>query len=155
MQGKEFLFDNKFSKNRIGPNDRKLDSFLRFKYKFVKFFHLKKLISKKAWYRCLEHHWESRNRKPNSFEKKRLSENIRLTSKDLTLKELVIYDLIPKEYVEDFKEKYLIFKATFSNTSMFNRPQKDINDAFIKMASTRVSGSWYNLDHFGIKDSTA
>jgi len=155
MQGKEFLFDNKFSKNRIGPNDRKLDSFLRFKYKFVKFFHLKKLISKKAWYRCLEHHWESRNRKPNSFEKKRLSENIRLTSKDLTLKELVIYDLIPKEYLEDFKEKYLIFKTTFSNTSMFNRPQKDINDAFIKMASTRVSGSWYNLDHFGIKDSTA
>lgn len=155
MQGKEFLFNNKFSRNRITPNDRKLDNLLRFKYRFIKFFHLEKLGNKKLWYRSLEHHWGSRNRKPNSFEKKCLSESICLTSKDLTLKELVIYDLIPKEYLEDFKDKYLSFKATFSNDSMFNRSQKDINDAFIKMASTRVSGSWYNLDNFGIKNSTA
>ena len=155
MQGKEFLFNNKFSRNRISKNDRKLDTFLRFKYRLIKFFHLEKLGNKKSWYRCLEYHWESRNRKPTSFEKKRLSESIRLTSKDLALKELVIYDLIPKEYLEDFKEKYLSFKSAYSTTSMFNRPQKDINDAFVKMASTRVSGSWYNLDHFEIKDSTS
>ena len=154
MQGKEFLFDNKFSRNRISKNDRKLDTFLRFKYRLIKFFHLEKFGRKKSWYHCLEHHWERRNRKPTSFEKKRLSESIRLSSKDLTLKELVIYDLIPKEYLEDFKGKYLSFKNAFAATSMFNRPQKELNDAFAKMASTRVSGSWYNLDHFGIKDST-
>ena len=119
-QGTEFLFDNKFSRNRISKNDRKLDTFLRFKYRLIKFFHLEKLGNKKSWYRCLEYHWESRNRKPTSFEKKRLSESIRLTSKDLTLKELVIYDLIPKEYLEDFKEKYLSFKSAYSTTGTLN-----------------------------------
>ena len=105
-QGKEFVFNNKFSKNRISRNDRRLNAFLKLRYRLIIFFHLQKFAKKKSWYHTLEYHWGKRYRKPNANEKKRANQNVRLTKKDLFLKELIVYDLMPKEYLDEYKSKY-------------------------------------------------
>lgn len=153
-QGKEFIFNNKFAKNRIPTNDRRLHAFLKLKYSLVNFLHLQKFAKKKSWYRSLEYHWGRRNRKPNSFEKKQLSESIRLTQKDLKLEELVIYDLIPKEYLNEFQRKYLKFKDMFAAPTLTTTIPKRLHDAFSQMENSHAAGSWYNLDHFSIKEKT-
>ena len=154
-QGKEFIFSNKFAKNRIPTNDRRLHAFLKLKYWLVNFLHLERFAKKKSWYRTLEYHWGRRNRKPNSFEKKKLSESIRLTQKDLKLEELVIYDLIPKEYLNEFQRKYLKFKDMFAAPTLTTTIPKRLHDAFSQMENSHAAGSWYNLDHFSIKEKTS
>ncbi|MBE6597329.1 MAG: hypothetical protein E7641_06645 [Ruminococcaceae bacterium] len=154
-QGKEFVFNNKFSKNKISRNDRRLNAFLKLRYRLIIFFHLQKFAKKKSWYRTLEYHWGKRYRKPNANEKKRANQNVRLTKKDLFLKELIVYDLMPKEYLDEYKRKYFKFKSIFSAPTLTSFTPKQIHDAFAKMENSCATGSWYNLDHFSIKEKSS
>lgn len=154
-QGTEFIFDNKFSKKRVPKNDRRLNSFLKLKFNIIRFLRLNNLAKKLSWYRTLEYHWGRRYRKPNSFEKEKLSECIRLTQKDLYLKQLIIYDLFPKEYLDEYRKKYLKFKNRHESSSIFNGNQIRLDESFSTMESACSIGTWYNLDHFNIRDKSS
>ncbi len=154
-QGKEFVFNNKFAQKRISSNDRKLNTLFKIKYKLVTFFHLKRFIKKKSWYTMLDYHWGRKNRLPNSSDKKRLSQSIRLSQKDLKLQELVIYDLIPREYLDEYKRKYFKFKNAFAAPTITSTIPKEIHDRFFNMENSQAVGSWHNVDHFLIKSNTS
>ena len=154
-RGTEFIFNNKFSYNRVPKNDRQLNNFLKLKFSLISFFHIQKWFAKKPWFRLMERHWKKIEEKPEEVAHPRIRKPIMLTENDLLLEELVVYDLLPKEYLSDYHKKYLKFKAAFAKDSMFNRQEKDVNESFINMENSRVVGSWYNLDAFAVKPETS
>lgn len=154
-RGTEFIFDNKFSYNRVPKNDRQLGRFLKFKFSLITFFHIQKWFAKKPWYRLMSRYWEKIEKKPEEVKHHRIAEPVMLSERDLCLEEIVIYDLLPKEYLSDYHKKYMKFKLAFAKESMFNRREKDVNDSFANMENSRVVGCWYNLDGFAIKSGTS
>lgn len=154
-RGTEFIFDNKFSYNRVPKNDRRLNQFLKLQYSIITFFHIQKWFAKKSWYRLMARHWEKIEKKSEDIKHPRIKDPVMLSNQDLNLEEIVIYDLLPKEYLSDYHKKYMKFKLTFAKESMFNRREKDVNDSFISMENSRVVGCWFNLDAFAIKTGTS
>ena len=154
-RGTEFIFDNKFSRNRVPKSDRQLSKFLKFKFSLITFFRIQKWFAKKSWYRLMAHHWEKIKSDLEEVKHPRIKDPVMLSDQDLNLEEIVIYDLLPKEYLSDYHKKYMKFKSTFAKESMFNRREKDVNDSFVKMENSRVVGCWFNLDTFAIKDGTS
>jgi len=153
--GDKYTFKNKFSKNRISKNDLYMNKFLKLKYKVLITLHLRGLAKKSPWFRTMDYHWSKTNKELNEVNKKLLKETIKLSSKDLKLEEIYIYDVLPREYLNEFKIKYLKFKNCFMKKTIFNRRNKEIVDAFEKMSVSRSIDCWYNIDHFAIKDKTS
>ncbi|MBE7040671.1 MAG: hypothetical protein E7400_01745 [Ruminococcaceae bacterium] len=152
--GKEFIFKNKFVKNRIPPNDRKLDSFLKFKYTLVSHLHLERLFKKKSWYHSLHIHWGKTDNELDEFYKKQAQEAKIFNRDDLCLEHLVIYDLLPKEYLDDYRNKYIKFRAVSQKKHIHNRTLNQINESFDRMQNSRISGSWHNMDFFAIEENS-
>ena len=151
-RGTVFITNNKFSNNLHRKDDRKLDSFLRFKYAVITKLHLHKLVKKKGWFRTLDHHWKNN---PEEYDKKYKKDQILLDSEDLKLERIVMYDLIPKEYLKVFQEKYFGFKKAFIKKTFFDNKPFEIKNAFDKMMNSFGEGSWYNVDQFLIKEGTS
>ena len=150
-RGTIFEFTNRFMKYRISKNDKKLNSFLRFKYNLIKKLNLQERMKKGSWFWLMNHHWnEDIELSPNANDKE-----IKLTSNDLELQQIIVYDLLPKEYLEDYKNKYLKFVNDFKGNYPFTRTRKDIQKSFNDMENSAVTGSWYNIDHFRIKETTS
>lgn len=145
-KGIEFTFDNKFSKYRVSKDDRRIHNFVKLKYKLVKFFHLRKLFKNASWFRMMDYYWndETQNNGIMAIDYK----NIKLTNEDLKLEQLVIFDLLPKEYVADFRNKYIRIRNQLMKPVIINRRPKDIYNSFAQMETSKVLGYWYNLDNF-------
>jgi len=154
-RGTEYIFNNKFSLNHTPKDNRKLTKFLKIKYSLINFFHINKWFEKKSWYRTMEWHWKTFEKKSEEIEQTHRRDSIMLSNEDIILEGIVIYDLLPKEYLSNYHNKYMKFKLLFAEESMFNKLEKDINDAFIKMENSRVVGCWFNLDYFTIKSDTS
>ncbi|MBR1432952.1 hypothetical protein, partial [Ruminococcus sp.] len=153
-QGNEFIFKNKFTPKKISKNDRNLTLYLKLKYKIIKTFHLFKREKNSSWFLTLDDLWSRRNRVPNDYEKSRLSKCIRLTQKDLQLKKLIIYDLFPKEYLSEYKRKYLKFKDRYETSYIHNRDKLRVLSSFSQMESSCSAGTIFYLDFFNIKENT-
>lgn len=151
-RGTVFSTNNKFSKNLHRKDDRKLNSFLHFKYAVITKLHLQKLVKKKGWFRTLDPHWKE---EPEEYQKKSQKDQVILDSEDLKLERIVMYDLIPKEYLKVFQEKYFGFKKAFIKKTIFDKRPLDIKNAFDKMMNSFGEGSWYNVDQFLIKKETS
>lgn len=150
-RGHEFITKNLFSKNRISKDDRRLTNFLRFCCWVVSFFHAQKLCKNKPWYRLLEHHLKKADCEESQH--LRIKEKITLSKEDLVLEELVVYDLLPKEYLPEFQRRYIKLKNTASRQFIFNRREKDVNESFETMTNSRATGCWYNVDQFVIGEN--
>lgn len=153
-RGREYVFNNKFSKNVVPLDDRRLTAFLHFKYKLINKMHLGKFFEKKGWYRMMDEYWAMPNQEELKSAEECAKQETILTKDDLELKELIIYDLLPKEYIEVFQEKYSGFKNIFAKNSGFNRQARELNRSFTIMKNSRVVGCWFNVDGFFIKNDT-
>lgn len=150
-RGKEFLTKNLFSKNRISKDNRRLTLFLKIRFWIVTFFHIQKFYENKSWYKLLEHHFKKAD--CEEVQHPRIKEKIILTKEDLVLEELIVYDLLPKEYLPEFQRKYIKFKNTASKQFIFNRMEKDVNESFETMTNSRATGCWYNVDQFVLDEN--
>lgn len=153
-RGNEFIFHNKFSKYRISSDDRRLTTFLRLKYRLIKKLRLSKLYNNKNWYQMMDYYWKDLSPDEADFQSSELNDDFKLLKEDLQLKKIIIYDLLPKEYISDYKEKYLKFKAVYTQKSVFNTPSYQLKNHFVQMENSRVLDSWFNLDNFFIKENT-
>lgn len=145
-RGKIFITKNKFSRNMVNKNNRKLTNFIKLKYSIVKKFHLQKAVKKRAWFRTLD---DFLCDEVPDYQKEHMKNHIILSDNDLHLESLVIYDLIPKEYLDDYKEKYLKFRQKYRHESFFDGRVVDVQRSFERMMNSGVVGSWHNVDHFG------
>ncbi|MCH5159901.1 MAG: hypothetical protein J1F66_03520 [Clostridiales bacterium] len=146
--GKEFIFDNQFSKNRLSKNDRKLTKWLRFKYKFCKTFKLVKFVKNKSWYSLADYHWNTIFDDPTITGEKQ----VELTKNEIELKRIVIYDLLPKEYLEMFRDKYCKFRLAFMSKHYTNRKRIEIVN---HLEGVHHPYNFYmNLEYFNIKEGT-
>lgn len=148
-RGKIFITKNKFSKNMVDKNSRKLTAFLKFKYSLVKRLHLQKAFKKKSWFCTLNDFWCD---EVPDYQKEQLKNRVILSDDDLQLESLVIYDLIPKEYLDDYKKKYLKFRRKYRRENFFDRRVADVQQSFDRMINSRVIGQWHNVDCFNFAD---
>lgn len=153
-RGNEFIFHNKFSKYRISSDDRKLSSFLHFKYKLINKLRLNKLYKKNSWYRTMNFHWAEPCPEEFARTKSRTEQQALLSKDDLQLKSIIIYDLLPKEYLKDFQERYYKFRSIFVESSVFNRSEKQVSESFCQMENSRVVDCLFHFDGFFIKPET-
>ena len=92
-RGKELIFDNKFSNNLMSKNDLKLTKYLKLKYHLIKFFHLTRFFEKRSWFSLLDWEWGD-SKEVIEYINNRKMEQIMLSSMDLKLESIVIYDNI-------------------------------------------------------------
>ena len=154
QRGTEFVFNNKFSKYRISSDDRRLTTFLRLKYSLIKKLRLSKLYNHNNWYQMMDYYWKDLSLDETDFQSSELNDDFKLSKEDLQLKKIIIYDLLPKEYISDYKEKYLKFQAVYAQKSVFNTPIYQLKNYFAQMENSSVINSWFNLDTFFIKENT-
>lgn len=153
-RGNEFIFNNGFSRNRIPADDRKLSCYLHFKYSLINKLHLNKLYKNNRWYRTMDHYWAKPHSEESDKTESITNHQTLLSNDDLQLKSIIIYDLLPKEYLKDFKEKYYNFRSIFIKPFVLNRNAKYVIDSFGKMENSRVIDCWFNSDEFLIKPET-
>ena len=153
--GLQFVFNNKYEKLLKSKNDVRLNRFLKFKYKVITKLKLSKFFKKKSWFATMDRYWSIPVRELEEYEKEHKEKSLKLTLDDLKLNSIIMYDLLPKEYLNDYENKYLKFKNHFSFKHFTNRRAKDIKDSFQSMRNSKGAGSWYNIDHFTIKEKTS
>lgn len=149
-QQKEFIFNNKYVKNKTSLNDKILKFILVSKYKLNKKLKIFDGEKNKGLYEMLDCFYNDEKENFKNRDNIKQFENI-----DLKLEKIIIYDLLPKEYLNIYLKKYIKFKNLFSKESPFYRMEKDIREAFTKMSNSRVEGCWFNLDYFWIKENTS
>lgn len=152
-RGKELIFDNKFSKNLVSKNDLKLTKYLRLKYNLIKFFHLTRFFKKKSWFSLLDWEWGD-SEEVIEYINNRKMKQIMLSSTDLKLESIVIYDILPKECINDYKKAYLEFRKKHLEPGIALRTTKNINDSFYNMLNSDVIGHIYNIDRFRINKNS-
>ena len=148
QKGKTIIFKNKFSVNRVEKNDRKLDLFLKTKYKLIKLFRLDKFYRKKSWFDLMDFFL-------NRFNNKENEEEFHSSVKGLKLQNIVLYDLLPKEYLSDYQNKYIRFRTKYMKKHYMNRNIRNIRESFSRMANHRGEGNFYNVDLFWVKEGTS
>ena len=118
----------------------------RFKFLRNVSLNIKNRIIKSRKYDTLNHCY--------SYKANTYKSEIQIEQDDFVPKSIVIFDLLPKENVKDFSQKYIKFrernrdkKQTFSVKSI-----KEIRDVFGKIATRFFSSSFYNIDHFLITE---
>lgn len=149
--GKQFITNNLFSKNLISKNDRKLNRCLRFKYNCINGLRLTKFFKKKSWFDLLDNDWAKQT---PEYKKKYINNQVALTTEDLKLESLVIYDLIPKEYISEYKKKYLIFRDFIVKPHIGKRQAREISSQFDKMQLARSVGGHYNVEFTPLKEGS-
>lgn len=152
--GLQFVFNNKYEKLLKPQNDIMLNRFLKFKYKVITKLKLSKFFKKKSWFATMDRYWSIPKRELEGYDKEHKEKSTKLTLDDLKLNSIVMYDLLPKEYLNDYENKYLKFKNYFSLKHFTNHRVKDIKDSFQSMRNSKGAGSWYNIDYFTIKEKT-
>lgn len=153
--GLQFIFKNKFIYGLQSKNDIRLNRFLKLKYNLIKKLKISNLFKKKSWFATMDRHWSIPMLELEEHEQLEKEKNNNLSLDDLTLNGIVMYDLLPKEYLNDYENKYLKFKNHFSSKHFTNKRVKDIKDSFQSMKNSKGAGSWYNIDHFTIKGKTS
>ena len=79
-RGTEYIFNNKFSLNHTPKDNRKLTKFLKIKYSLINFFHINKWFEKKSWYRTMEWHWKTFEKKSEEIEQTHRRDSIMLSN---------------------------------------------------------------------------
>ena len=67
---------------------------------------------------------------------------------------MVIYDLIPKEYISEYKKKYLIYRDSIVKPHIGKRQVRDIDSQFDKMQLARSVGGHYNVEFAPLKENS-
>ena len=148
---KQFITKNCFSKNLLPKNDRKLNTLLRVKYAVVKKLHLDKFFKEKSWFSMLD---DDAQRLQSGNKSNAVEEQITLTASDLKLERLILYDLIPKEYIGDYKEKYLKYRGIIIKPHIGMRQECDILSQFDQMQLSRSVDSCYHIDNYPLKEES-
>lgn len=149
--GTKYYFNNKFVINRTTKNERILNYVLKSKFKLIKSLKLDKFC-KKNWFETLDWHYESlseANTKENGNEK------IVLNQDDLILDTLVMYDILPKEYIGEFKHNYIKLRNKFIEADIYNKRLQDVNKVFFSVDTNRVLNASYLVDHFTISKNNS
>lgn len=149
--GKQFVTKNLFSKNLISKNDRKLNRYLRLKYNCINKLHLTKFFKKKSWFNLVDDDWAKQT---PEYKKKYIENQIVLTTDDLELQSLIVYDLIPKEYINEYKKKYLVYRDSIIKPHIGIRQARDISSQFDKMQLSRSVGGHYNVEWTPLKEDS-
>lgn len=156
-----FKFDNKFSKNKVSCNDRILKRLTLLKYKVIKFLGKYKFINKtklynkyknKSIYRILELYYDKESEMFKNTINHQIEKNTIFIKGDLELNKIICYDLLPKEYLNDYLKKYMKFKKKFSKPCDFYILDFDIKNQFNNMIKSRDGGNWYNIDFLWLKN---
>ena len=134
---KQFVLMNKFISFADKLENKKVPIFLKNPFKKYK----NKLIKSNKYetlQRCFTDN--SINIEYENYEKK-----------EVIPESIIIYDLLPKEYVGEFSKKYIKFKDNASDTNIFilgKKSIKQIRDSFNKIGTRFSVSSYKNVDFF-------
>lgn len=149
--GTKYCFNNKFVINRTTKNERILNYVLKSKFKLIKLLKLDKYY-KKDWFKSLN--W-SYGKLTESISKTDTDNKIILNKDELTLDTLVMYDILPKEYIGEFKHNYIKLRNKFVEANIYNKRLQDVNNVFFSVDTNRVLNASYLVDHFIISKNNS
>lgn len=108
-------------------------------------------FTKESWFNLLDDDW---SKQISEYKKELINNQVTLTTDDLKLEQLVIYDLLPKEYINEFKKKYLIYRKSIMKPLFERKQARDIVSQFEEMQLINSDGGYFNVEFIPLKEGS-